>query len=294
MDKCKIYYSLQDYISKFNLSTKIVIQDIEAYIEYKNYNIIYDKFWLSKSQNMICGPMGVYPKKFPIIFKPVINLYGMSRGFKKINSFDEYDKSIKDGFFWQPFFEGKQICLDLILNDTKILFKNALCSVKDNDGSFDYHYNVKNYNIPQSVLNWINKYLINYKGCLNLEIINNNIIEAHLRLNGDFHYYNYDFCKQLHNLFESNFNEHFNFTYEIPNLYLFPIFLERSDISKFDFKKQLKLENILKKSDIVNTFYFNEIDTLSQGTLLRVIYFDSFSFELGKKLKKFIINLILK
>ena len=50
---------------------------------------------------------------------------------------------------------------------------------------------------------------------------------------------------------------------------------------------------MLKKSDIVKTFYLNELDTLSQGKLLRVIYFDSFSFELGNKLKRFILNLIL-
>ena len=130
-------------------------------------------------------------------------------------------------FFWQPFFDGKQICLDLILNKTHILFKHTLCSVKGSDGSFEYHYKVDNYSIPQEVLDWIDKHLKNYQGCLNLEIINNNIIEAHLRLNGDFHYYNLNFCKQLHNLFESDFDTDFKFNYTIPDLYLFPIFFKK-------------------------------------------------------------------
>ena len=30
--------------------------------------------------------MGVYPIKYPIVFKPIINLYGMSRGFMIINN----------------------------------------------------------------------------------------------------------------------------------------------------------------------------------------------------------------
>ena len=288
----KKYLSLEDYVNNYNLSKQIVIDDVEAYIEYPKYNIIYDKFWLSKSQNMICGPMGVYPSKYPIIFKPIINLYGMSRSFKKINNSEEYDKYNKDGLFWQTYFEGAQICLDIIVNKGKILFYNALCSVKGIDGSFEYHYTDKNYSISKKILQWIYTHLGEYQGSLNLEIIDDTIIEAHLRLNGDFHCYDINFCKQLHSFFESDFDPSLKINYNIPELFLFPIFLERKDIDKLQINKIIKIQKMLHKSNTVKTYYFNKIDTVSQGNLLRIIYFDSYDFNLGLKLKQFILNYI--
>lgn len=289
----KEYFSLENYINKYNLSEKIVIDDVEAYIEYPKYNIIYDKFWLSRSQNMICGPMGVYPDQYPIIFKPIINLYGMSRGFIKINNSKEYDTYFKDGFFWQPFFEGNQICLDIIIKDTQIIFYNALISKKGQKGSFEYHYADHKYVIPKFLLTWIKTNLQGYSGCLNFEIIGDNIIEAHLRLNGDFHFYDISFCRQLDTFFKSNFTKNIEFNYSVPKLFLFPIFLDKNELHKLNEEKLKQIQKILQKSDVVKTYYFNIINILSQGNLIRVIYFDSYDFDLGLKLKTFILNFIL-
>ena len=70
--------------------------------------------------------MHTYPNKYPIVFKPIINLKGMSKGFKIIKSEEEYDKNIKDGLFWEEYLEGNHYCIDLILLNGKIKYYTCL------------------------------------------------------------------------------------------------------------------------------------------------------------------------
>ena len=77
------YLTITEIIKKYNLSDKIVISDAEAWINYPEYQFIYNKLWIAQSQFINCAPMNVYPNKYPVFFKPIINLIGMSRGVKK-------------------------------------------------------------------------------------------------------------------------------------------------------------------------------------------------------------------
>ena len=81
-----------------------------------------------------------YYSKFPIIIKPIINLFGMSRGFKIIKNLNEYYESMKDGYFWIDTFRN-QINIDLIIINGKIMFYKCLHSIPNKliDGIFDYH-----------------------------------------------------------------------------------------------------------------------------------------------------------
>ena len=64
----------------------IILNDIQAYKEFKKYNILYNKLEIAKFQDLDCGPFPIQPKKFPVISKPIINLTGMGVNAKKINS----------------------------------------------------------------------------------------------------------------------------------------------------------------------------------------------------------------
>ena len=91
-----------------------------------------------------------------------------------------------------------------------------------------------NYVINDKIRFLINNNLQDYTGCLNLEIIDNNIIEAHLRLNGDFYLYDKIFVKELENLY---LNQKWSLNYKIDKLYLFPVFVNTDlNIKKIDFK----------------------------------------------------------
>ena len=52
---------------------------------FPKYHNIYNKLWLSEIQGVPCGPMGVQPGAYPVIMKPIINLFGMSREGLKLS-----------------------------------------------------------------------------------------------------------------------------------------------------------------------------------------------------------------
>jgi hypothetical protein len=287
------YKNLNDYNKLLN--TNIISNDIDAYLKNKRYRHIYNKLWLAESQDLPASPFGIYPNCYPIIAKPIINLYGMSRGITIINNEEEYSKFNKDGFFWEKYLTGKHITLDIILKEGNVLFVGGFKSHKDKNGSFRYHESVKvNFKIPIEVNYWITKHLNRYTGCLNLEIIQdtnkyNYIIEAHLRLNGDFQLYDENFVKQIADLNKINI-----INYKYDKKYLIPIFIE----------KNIKKENInyikiyqifdefLKDKDfIIYSLFEDDIDSKNQSEYLnRLLIFDCNNLEKGMLLKKFILN----
>lgn len=284
----KDYISLNQYISNLNLSKEIITNDFDAWKKLKNYRHIYDKLFIAYSQNIDSGPMGLYPKSYPIIFKPIINLFGMSRGFKIINNIDEYNSNLKDGFFWMKYFPGKQINLDLIIINGNIMFYSALISHDNKDGTFNYHESLPDYNISISIKEWIKKNLSKYIGCLNLEIINDNIIEAHLRLNGDFYLYNQRFVKELENLY---LHKEWNLNFKIKKTYLIPIFVNSNlKTHNIDFKSILKLLNRYKvnslRIDNINSNYQNENRS-------RLFMYDINNIENGLLVKELILKILV-
>ena len=185
------------------------------------------------------GPMGTYPKNYPVIFKPIINLFGMSRSFKIIKSKKEYNKNLKDGLFWMKYLDGTHLCIDLILLNGNIKFFSCLKSHSFTEGTFLYHESIPDYLLNENIIKWINKYFYNYTGCLNIETINDIIIEAHLRLNGDYNLYNDEFTKELHNLY--NYNT-WNLDYKIKKLFLISIFINFNyDVSNINFHDIIKI-----------------------------------------------------
>ena len=54
---------------------------------------------------------------------------------------------------------------------------------------FKYHKYSDNYDLPEKVINFLQNVMFDYSGFINIEIINENIIEMHLRLNGDLFLY---------------------------------------------------------------------------------------------------------
>jgi len=254
------YKSLVDHINNLNI-TNIITNDSHAWNKNKDHNFIYNKLWVAMSQEIPTGPMGIYPEKYPVIFKPIINLFGMSRGFKIIRNEEEYDKNIKDGFFWEEFIEGEHFCVDLIVVKGQIKFYSALKSYPDGEGGFIYHESIPNYKLPEHIRYWIKLHFAKYTGCLNLEIINGLIIEGHLRLNGDFHLYDESFVLEMEKLF---LNGKWNLNYKIKKKYLFPIFVKK-DFSDEDVEiMKNKINNFIINKD-VSTINFDNINSKCQS-----------------------------
>ena len=280
----KNYKSLIDHIKENELENIKVTDDSNAWIEYPKFNFIYNKLWLATSQDIPSGPMGIYPNKYPIVFKPIINLFGMSRGFKIIHNENEYNNNIKDGFFWEEYLEGDHHCIDIIINKGKIVFTSALQSYSDGNGGFLYHTSLPEYKLPYHLEFWLNMYFNEYTGCINLETINGLIIEGHLRLNGDFHIYNTTFVKSLDFFYK---NEIWDLNYDIKKTYLIPIFVAKD----FDINDTIKIMNkvieVLEKENITS-FYHDKIDSKCQSEWKsRLFMFEvkNFTLELLEKIK---------
>ena len=281
------YYENINYkINKLNLKN-IITNDISAWQTFKNYHHIYNKIWIAESQNIDCGPMGVYPKKYPIIFKPIINLFGMSRSFKIINNKEEYDNNLMDGLFWEEYLTGNHYCIDIILLDGEIKFYSCLKSFPLTEGTFTYHESMPEYLLPKNIVEWIKNNFKKYSGCLNIETINNKIIEAHLRLNGDYYLYNDDFTKELHKLFNNN---RWELDYKISKKYLIPIFINKNkDISEID---ENDIVDILKNFNC-NKLQFDNINSKYQKeTLSRYLMFECKNLDSGLKAKDDIQDII--
>lgn len=264
----------------------IITNDIDAWKFYKNYHHIYNKIWIVESQDIACGPMGCYPSEYPIIFKPIINLFGMSRGFKIIKNKEEYDKNIKDGLFWMPYLMGNHYCIDFIILDGKIKFYSCLQSYPFTEGTFNYHESIPEYKLPLKIENWIKLHFKNFTGCVNIEIIDDIIIEAHLRLNGDYHLYDNEFTKELHELYN---NKKWNLKYKINKKYLIPIFVDKTfQINKID-NNDIFL--ILSKFNCDNVQFDNIDSKFQKETLSRYLMFDCEDISQGLQAKEDIIDL---
>ena len=190
------YESVSNKLKRLDINN-IETNDIDAWKNNKKFRKIYNKLWLTDIQNINCGPVGIVPEKFPIVVKPIINLYGMSKGFKICYSLEEYNDYKPIGYFWMEYFEDINYNLDIILNNGKIINYLCLISKPENNGTFDYHYYYPEYKLSDENIYILEQNLQNYTGPINIEIIKDNIIECHLRLNGDSYFYNDKFFINL-------------------------------------------------------------------------------------------------
>lgn len=277
-----------DYLFK-NYNNSFPISDIEAWIRYPNYNVIYNKLQLAEIQGLNCAPIPVYPDTYPVVIKPIINLYGMSRGFYKINNKDEYktllNKNNLSGYFWETYLSGDQFNIDIIFKNGKIIKYFSLKSKPEKEGIFKYHKYINNYKLDENIINILEQILDDYTGFLNIELIDGFIIEAHLRLNGDFFIFNEKHIDSLVNFIKTK-----NYI-DIPinPVTFFPIFITDTTKDYEEIGLYLK-EN---KAYLVD-FYKDDIHQLAQGdNYKRCYYFITNDFKKGLKIQQYIYqNLI--
>lgn len=256
--------------------------DSEAYIEYDKFNSVYNKLEIAKVQNLNCNPLPCLPNKYPIVSKPIINLYGMGLNSKKINNKREFLKEFPSNNFWCEFLDGEHISWDFIIRNGKIEYYTCFFGKKKTFGTFKYWSQINKKEIFPNILLIINKYLINYTGSLNMETLGDKVIEVHLRM-GDIKLGDPDVIRlALLNYLDDDIK--FNKQLEIVNkkdiipIHLVPVW-ERYLI--FDVKKiQRKtpfvkkiIEPILQDDDKVEDFYFpsdNNPDKYKRWYLLLV------------------------
>ena len=182
-------------ISEFEESYKInlPLDDSMAYKMYPKHRQVYNKLLIAEFQNLDCGPYPIEPKKYPIVSKPIINLFGMGLNSKKIKNKNEFLKEHITSNFWLEYLSGKHLSWDLILRNGKILYHTCFFGKKKKFGSFIYWEQI-NEEIINNIKNITDNFLSDFTGCVNFETIGGKVIEVHLRM-GDIDLTDIDIIK---------------------------------------------------------------------------------------------------
>ena len=231
-------------IEQFDKDLFVPINDTTSFEFFKKNNWIYNRLYLAQLQNLDCSVMPIIPKNYPIILKPIINLYGMSKDVYKINNQIIFNRYSTNQGFWCQYLEGIHKSIDIIVIDNKIIWYCCFIGHKlDIIGAFDY-WELDWNNLSEKLLTnlkmIINK-LDNYSGIINFECIGDNIIEAHLR-GGDIFLLNDNVIKEIVNLYRYNKWQLKN--YENEKMFIVPIWKQymknpNQDLEQYFKDKQL-------------------------------------------------------
>ena len=283
----KIYENISNILDRLNINN-IFFNDIDCWEHFKKDKVIYNKLWLAEIQNIDCGPIGTIPKKYPIVVKPIINLYGMSRSFKICHNENEYNNYQKDGCFWTPFFSGDNFNYDIIFDKGKIVYYNTLISKPSVNGTFDYHTLDNTIKLSNKNILLLQKYFMDYTGPMNIEIIQNNIIEGHLRLNGDCYIYDDNFFINLSNLIKGN---KYKFIELKKQIYMFPYFVSYKFNKNFLSKDEIEI--ILRENNCLVINWDNINSNYQRNDLRRLLMYITDDYDNGIIIRKKINNNLL-
>ena len=271
------------YLQKKNKEKLFPLNDQEAWLRNPIHKVIYNKLWLSEIQNLLANPTPIIPFSFPVIVKPIINLDGMSKGFLKVNTKEEYNKiSDLPGYFYQTYLNGLQYNFDIIMKNGRIIDSFCLESMPLKEGMFKYHKYIEK-RIPDNIKILLESVLDDYTGFLNIEVIDKYIIEAHLRLNGDlFIYKESDFDKLI--LFTET--KKYKKLKTKKNISFIPLFLKNKNLN-------FKSIEYLLKDKIVENYKFDDIMSTSQNEInKRFLYFTSYEHNKGLELQNKIYSIL--
>lgn len=158
------------------------MSDAIAYSLYPEKRRWFNKLWFSEEMGYDCGPSGIAPTQSGwYIVRPIMNLSGMSIGAKKIYIEAGDASKVQPGYFWCVWFEGSQY--SVTFDSMNGHWKQMSCWVAERDvtnlSRFQkwYRYDHKIFKL-NSVFDEIANSGISK---INVEFIDDNPIEAHLR-----------------------------------------------------------------------------------------------------------------
>jgi len=201
--------------------------DDTAWLYFKNERWVYNKLNIALSQNIECGPIGVKPSLYPVVVKPIYNMFGGGIGAQKINNSIQLENYRYPGCMWMEWLTGAHYSYDIMVLEGNPIWSITFEGHSIGKGMFDYWEVIKpsTSNISY-VYDWIKTHLKSYTGCICLETIGEQsptIIEIHLRMGDVDRLGNYNLITNVIRLYE---NKIWKFKEEILEFYLFAIWGE--------------------------------------------------------------------
>lgn len=141
---------------------------------------IYDKLVLAKRLGYLCGPAGVAPDQSnTYIVRPISNYRMMGRGSSFMHIESQQD-IIPDGYFWCEVFTGRHLTFDYHFG-TQTLAVEGFKNGNRTDRFVSWKKVTDIFELPDLLKPIAEKY-----EWMNIEVIDNKIVEVHLRCNDDF------------------------------------------------------------------------------------------------------------
>lgn len=236
----------------------IPTNDFKAYNYYKKFRHLYNKKFIADSQELINGTnKNIPPNNMRVIVRPIKNLEGMGKGAYFLNDNSKI-KEISNNDFWVEVLEGEHISVDIFYNHFGFLGVIAFRGYPGKEFTFTHWEYLPNYSLPKNILKWVNKHLSGFIGVLNLELINDKIIECHLRM-GDLNYFQ---SSELMDIVIKCYQNKPLFLPKLDKIYLIPVFVKKGKYI------QLKKEDIwmcARKSETIDYILNYFIDPLPEN-----------------------------
>jgi len=245
------------YIAKCPTDIKIPTNDFQAIKIYPNHTHLYNKKFIAESQNIRCGTQtdisNILDQELTltnVIVRPMTNLGGMGKGTYYLNDIDKISEISKKDF-WCEIFQGEHISIDIFHNKYGILGSIGFKGIPGKLFTFNYWEYLPNYQLPPNIILWINTHLKEFVGVFNLELIDNKIIECHLRM-GDLNYFQNKELTKL--IIQCHQNKKIKLP-SLPKIWLIPIFVDKGKYLKL---KEEDIWNCARKSNSIKyiTNYF--------------------------------------
>lgn len=151
--------------------------DGKRWIENEQYRHVYNKLWLCSTQDVRFAPCGVEPEKYPVFYKPIMNLYSLGAFAFKANEAIQSSKK-HPGIFWMEYLSGDHFTVDGNWNGSSIRNPAIYKANKKNDVFESWIPVDTALEVPER---WGRSYLADYEGPINFEWIGETLIEVHLR-----------------------------------------------------------------------------------------------------------------
>jgi len=147
---------------------------------------IFDKLIVSKKLGYVCGPKGIsVPSSGYYIVRPCVNVLGMGRGaeIRWLDAERDTSEQMPDGFFWCQIFTGRHLSVDFC-DEEQVLCVEGVRNESDPLWKWQKWNRIDDMIVPYPT--FLLDQLKGHYTYINVEMINGNIIEVHLRRNPDF------------------------------------------------------------------------------------------------------------
>jgi hypothetical protein len=173
---------------KYRITNDLPRFDAQAYRMNPQYQFVYDKLFIAKSQGMNCGTLdslrGKKDIEFPIFIKP---RYGhksaSSKNCYKIKSYKELEKQFhKPEMMWSEFVNATEGMTDFVLVNGEIVYQLTYkYSEKQHGFADDWKFISPETQPPSEIVEWVKQHMTGYIGPVNVQYRDVKIIEVGMR-----------------------------------------------------------------------------------------------------------------